>query len=187
MRFVQRFFHTAGQRDVILFQQNCIVESEAVVGAAARLHCIFFERSQTRCRFPGIPNTGSRARQLFHEAPCQRGDAAKMCQKIQRGPLAGKDGAGIPVHPHDLRARFYKRPIVVRTGDADLRIQLTEDLFGNRKSRANQGLPGENMSPHRYSRWYRRRGSRVSRADIFVQRTPYKVSDVGRIPIHKTS
>src|SRR2546430_556702 len=186
MRFVQRCLDSSGQRHVILFQKDCVIESEPVVGAPARLHCIFFQCSQTRRRFPGIPNTGSRARQLFDETPRQRGDSAKMRQKIQRGSFTGEDRAGISLDLHDLRTRFHKRPVVVRAGDPDLRIQCMEDHFGNRQSGANECLPGENMSSCRCSRWYHRGGSRISRADIFLQCTPYQVSDIARIPVHKT-
>src|SRR6267143_2713789 len=186
MRFVQRCLDASGQRDMILFQKYRVIESEAVVGAAARLHGVFFQRPQTRRRFPRIPNAGSRACQLFHEAPRQRGDSAKMRQKIQRGSFAGKDRAGISPDLYDLLSGIYKRPIVVRAGDPDLRIKCPKDLFSDRQSRANECLPGEDVSPRRCSRRYRRRGRRVSRADIFLQRAPYKASNVVRIPIHKT-
>src|SRR5229473_2113775 len=185
MRFVQRFLDSAGQRYVILFQEYRVIESEAVVCAATSLHCVFFQRPQTRRRFSRVPNPCSRPCQLFHEAPRQRGDSAKMRQKIQRGSLAGKDRAGISFDSHDLRARFHKRSIVVWEGDPDFRIQRAENLFGNRQSRANKCLPGENVSACRCSWRYSRLGRRVSRADILLQRAPYKASNVVRTPIHK--
>src|SRR6266480_2326166 len=186
MRLVHRFLDSAGQRDMILFQKYRVIQSEAVVGAAARLHRIFFQCPQTRCCFPGIPNPRSRPCQLFHETPRQRRDSTKMRQKIQRGSLAGEDGTGISPDLHDFRARFDKRPIVVRAGNSDLRIQRAEDLFGYRQSRANKGLPGEDVSTRRRARWYHRRGRSVSRTDILFQRALQKVSNVVRIPIHKT-
>src|SRR5882762_3586254 len=185
MRLVHRFLDSAGQRDMILFQKYRVIQSEAVVGAAARLHRIFFQCPQTRCRFPGIPNPRSRPCQLFHETPCQRRDSAKMRQKIQRGSLAGEDCTGISLDLHDFRARFDKRPIVVRAGNSDLRIQRAEDLFGYRQSRANECLPGEDVSTRRRARWYHRRGRSVSRTDILFQRAAHKVSNVTRIPIHR--
>src|SRR6267143_5909094 len=108
-----------------------------------------------------------------------------MRQKIQRGSLASEDGAGVSLDLHDFRARFDKRPIVMRPDHSNLRIQRAEDLFGYRQSRANECLPGEDVSTRRRARWYHRRGSRVSGADILFQRAAHKVSNVTRIPIHR--
>src|SRR5882762_1160011 len=108
-----------------------------------------------------------------------------MRQKIQRGSLASEDGAGVSLDLHDFRARYDKRPIVMRPDHSNLRIQRAEDLFGYRQSRANECLPGEDVSTRRRARWYHRRGSRVSCADILFQRAAHKVSNVTRIPIHR--
>ena len=45
--------HTAGDRDVVVLDQDRIVETEAMVGTAATFHRIFLERTQTRCRLAG--------------------------------------------------------------------------------------------------------------------------------------
>ena len=70
-----------------------------------------------------------------------------MRKEIQRGSFARKDRAGISFDLHDLRARFYKRPVVVRKGNLDLRIQSPEHFFGNRQTCANECLSGEDLSP----------------------------------------
>src|SRR5207245_653177 len=149
MRFVQRRLDSPGQRDVILFQQNCIIEPETMVAAATRLHCILFQRPQSRSRFPRIPDARLRAHQLFHKAPRQRGNSAKMSEKIQHRSLAREDRPGVSLDLHDLRARFYKRSVIVREGDAYFRIQRAEDLLGEWQTRANERLSGEDFSPRR--------------------------------------
>src|SRR5207247_7485213 len=169
MRFVQRRLDSPGQRDVILFQQNCIIEPETMVAAATRLHCILFQRPQSRSRFPRIPDARLRARQLFHKAPRQRGNSAKMSAKIQLRSLAREDRPGVSLDLHDLRARFYKRSVIVREGDAYFRIQRAEDLLGEWQTRANERLSGEDFSPRRRPWRYHCRGRGVPGADIFFQ------------------
>src|ERR1700674_3270909 len=184
MRFVHRCLDSSSQRYMVLFQKDCVIESESLVGPAARLHCIFFQRPQAWRRFPRIPNPCFSPCQLLHEAPRQRGNSAKMRKKIQRGSLAGKNCAGISLDLHDLRAGFDKRPIVVRAGDPDLWIQCTEDLFGDRQPRANKCLSCEDVGPSRRARWYHGRGRRVARPEIFLERSAHQVIYIVRIPIH---
>src|SRR2546425_13024402 len=88
MCFVQRLLDSARQRDVILLQKNRIIESEAVIGASARLHCIFLECPQAGCRFSSITNTSLRSRQLFHEAAGQCGDQIGRAACRGRGEIS---------------------------------------------------------------------------------------------------
>src|SRR5229473_45485 len=99
-----------------------VIESEPVVRSTACLHRVFLQRPQTWRGFSGIPNPRLRSRQLSHEAPRQRGNSAKMRQKIQCGPFAAEDRAGIPLDLQNLGAGLHKRTIVVRKNDSDLWI-----------------------------------------------------------------
>src|SRR5258708_38688655 len=107
MRFVQSGFDSSGQRDVILFQKNGVIESEPVVRSAAGLHRVFLQGPQTWRGFSGIPNPRLRSPQLSLEAPRQRGASAKMPQKIQRSPLAAEDRAADPLDFQNLGAGIH--------------------------------------------------------------------------------
>src|SRR5258708_722494 len=108
-----------------------------------------------------------------------------MGQEIQCRSLTGKNRARISLDLRDLRAGFHKRPIVVGKRDYHLRIKRAKNSFGNRQSGANERLPRENVSAGRRSQRNHCLRRRVSRAHILFQRTPYNVSNVFGIPVHK--
>src|SRR5690242_7943156 len=103
-----------------------------MVGPAARLYRILFQCPQTWCCFSGVSNPRFRSGKLLYEAPCHGSDTAKMRQEIQSSALAGKDRASAALDACDFRSRFDKRSIVVRKGNANLRVQRPKNLFGNR-------------------------------------------------------
>ncbi len=80
----------AGDRDVVVLDQDRIVEAEAMIEAAAAAHRIFFQRAQAGGGLAGAADAQFGAGGVAHVIRCQRGDAGQPADKIQRGALAGQ-------------------------------------------------------------------------------------------------
>ena len=69
LRDSDRVAYTADCRNVVLFDQHAIIQSHAVVAAAAATHRIFLCLAQTGQRFSRIEQTRARSRERRHESP----------------------------------------------------------------------------------------------------------------------
>ena len=84
----------ACDRDVVVFDQDRVIEAEAVVEAAAAQDGIFLEGAEAGRRFAGADDAGFGVGDGCDIARCQRGDAGKATEEIQRDALGGEEGAG---------------------------------------------------------------------------------------------
>ena len=83
----------AGDRDVVVLDQDRVVEAEAVVEAAAAAHGVFLQRAQARRGLARAADARVGACGAAHVIGRQRGDAGQAADEIQRGALADEHGA----------------------------------------------------------------------------------------------
>ena len=80
----------AGYGDMVVFDQNRIIKTEAMIETTARPHGIFFNRAQTGGRFARVANARCGVR---HKCAQLRGlacNARHVAQKIQRHALCAQ-------------------------------------------------------------------------------------------------
>src|SRR5260370_13734052 len=79
---------TAGDRYVVVLDQDRVVEPEAMVEAAAAAHRIFLERAQARRRFAGAADAQIGAGGMTNIIGGEGCDGREPGAKIQHGALA---------------------------------------------------------------------------------------------------
>ena len=78
----------AGQREMVVLDQDAIPQTEAVIRPATQRHGPFFQDPQARRRLPGIDDPGPEPLHRVAELRRQRGDAGQPLQEIQGHALA---------------------------------------------------------------------------------------------------
>ena len=98
-------FDAAGERDVVVLDEDGVIEAEAVVHAAAAAHRVFFGDAQAGRGFAGADDAGLGVGDGAGNAVGGAGDATEMTEKIQCDAFAGEDFAGRSAEPGDDVAR----------------------------------------------------------------------------------
>src|SRR5207237_6998447 len=96
----------AGERDMVVLDQHRIVEAEAVIGAAAKAHRLFFEDAQARRRLAGADDLGLVARDRIDQRAGRGRDARQSADQVQRGPLSRQYRPGPAADPRHRLATF---------------------------------------------------------------------------------
>src|SRR5438105_4561839 len=73
----------SGQRGVVLFDQNRVVQAAAVIGASACRHRCLLENTQSGRGLARIEDSGARPLHFMDEAGRQRGDSGKPAQEVE--------------------------------------------------------------------------------------------------------
>ena len=94
----------AGDGDVVVLDQDRIVETEAVIEAAAAAHGVFLDRAQSRRGFARTDDARLGVGDLLHERRGRGGDAGHVADEIQRRALGGQNRPCIARNGHQLRA-----------------------------------------------------------------------------------
>ncbi len=68
-RAFQHSLHASGDCDVVVLDENGVVETEAMVEAAAATHRVFFQRAQTRRGLAGVADAQFGACGVAHVVP----------------------------------------------------------------------------------------------------------------------
>ena len=89
---------------MIVLDQDAVEERPAVVESTARANRGLLQLPHPWSRLPRVEQPGLRPGERLRVAPGDRRDAAQAHQEIQRGPLAGEDGAQRPAHAQDALA-----------------------------------------------------------------------------------
>jgi hypothetical protein len=82
-RRLDRLFDTFMKRKVVVFNQNTIKESHAVIHSASAGYGVFIENAQAGHRFSGIDDTRSRALDAIDKLMGQRRNPTHALQEIQ--------------------------------------------------------------------------------------------------------
>ena len=98
------FGDAAGDADVIVLDQHAVVQTEAMIRAAAAPDGVLRQRPQRRHRLARVENRDAAARGV-DESPRQRGDPRQVLEEIERRSLGGQDARAEPVDLGEARAR----------------------------------------------------------------------------------
>ena len=90
---------------MIVLDQHHVEKPDAIVGATAASHRVFFQPPQTGCRLARVENLRVSALDGIHELRRQRGNSRKALDEIQRHPLGAEEGAGRAAKLHQRAAR----------------------------------------------------------------------------------
>ena len=121
--------------NVIVFDQHRVVETEAVVEAAAAAHGVFLERAQARRGLARAADASARAFDAADElVRCCR-NAGEMAEQIERDALGCQHRTSRPCHMHQRRLCGDARAIACKRGDRDLGRELAEGGGDQRQAR----------------------------------------------------
>jgi len=127
--------------------KDCVIESEALVGCRLPSSLLSFPTSRKPASFSSYPdNEFSVARQLFHHDGASAVRFRKERHKIQRFSCSPvRSARAFPLIVHISAPGSINDPSL-SAGYPASRSQARKDFFGDRQSRANERLPGENVS-----------------------------------------
>ena len=125
---------------MVVFDQDHVVEADAVVLSAAAAHSQLVQRAQTGRGLTRVEDHGARPGHGIDEAPRQRGDARHAAQKVERGPLGGEQGARRAGDRSERIAVGYLRAFGHQRDEADARIHQAIGGRGHIQSRDHAGL-----------------------------------------------
>jgi hypothetical protein len=114
------------------FDQDRIVQTEAVVGAAAMADRRFLERAHVGRGLARVDDGGIRPRNGLDEPARGRRDAGEMAEDVQRGAFRGQNRAQRPVDAGDRRPGAH----AIAVGG----VQFDPDAFVDEGERAGEGL-----------------------------------------------
>ncbi len=130
----------AGQRDVVVLDQDGVIEAKAVIAAAPGAHRVFFQRAQSGRGFAGADDARLGALCGRHQRGRRGGDAAEVAEKVQRGPLAGQQSARRPLDGGDHVARCHHAAVRSLHGEPDGRIRRAERHSARCRARPRRRL-----------------------------------------------
>src|SRR5581483_1996990 len=90
----ERLADAARDTDVVLLDEDAVVETGAVVRAAAAADGVLLERAEPRRRLPRVEDLRAGAVGQLDEAACERRDPAEPAEQVERDTLAAEDRAG---------------------------------------------------------------------------------------------
>ena len=169
-RAAHRLPHPAGERGMVLLDQDRVVEAHPVVGPTAGRHRRLLQRPQPRGRLAGVEDARARALDLPHEPRRERCHSREMTEEVERGPLCGEQRPG-----RALRARHRRgdviSPLALRgEGHEPARPRLAKDLAGNIQAEDDPGRLLGDRGPPQGVLGDDRLGGHVPRTEVLEQR-----------------
>ena len=101
---IERGNDAAGERDVIVLDEDAVGEIEPVILAATAADAVFVEHAETGHGLAGVEDARLRAVDSFDEFASGGGDAAHALEKIQDHALTGEDDTGVVTDDGDRLA-----------------------------------------------------------------------------------
>ena len=112
-----------GGANVVVLDQDAVVEPGAVVPAAADGDGVLLEDAQAGGGLARVEDRDVGSGGGVHVAARQGRDAGQASEVVERGPLAGEDGAQRPGDPGGARAALDQVALLDESLDLDLRVQ----------------------------------------------------------------
>ena len=115
---LHRTHDSAGEPDVVVFDQDPVVEPEAVIGTSTRAHGVLLQDAHQRRRLARVEDgdvTGGRIDELSRE----RGDSREPLNEVERRALADEQRLGTASHLSDGCAWRAQRAVAMMNRDLD--------------------------------------------------------------------
>lgn len=166
-------------REVIVFHQQHVVETESMIPATSRPDSVLVEQPPAGEGFTGIVDPCPGRLDLGDVAGREGGDSREVQEEVQGGPLGGEQAAerteqlGHPGPPGHGRSVFHQQV------DCDSRIEAFHDQRQEDSSRQNPGDPGHHVDPGPVTLCNQsRRGDIGLTTEVFLK-TPFNQSPGG--------
>ena len=126
-----RRFDAASEIHVVIFQENHIEETDAVVHAAADADCLLLDHTQTRCRLASIEDARLRSFQRLDIFAGSRRDAAHTLHDVQHQTLSLQERLHFALDFEGDVAFLHLRAVVDKDRHLQLRVESVEDTFSH--------------------------------------------------------
>ena len=128
---VERFVDAATEVDMVVFEENHIKQADAVIGAAANLHRLFFQHAHTGRGFAGVEHAGAGAFESFHVALRHGGDTAHALHDVEHQSLCLKKALRLSAHHESHITGLNVRTVFEENLHLKRRVEFAEHFAGN--------------------------------------------------------
>ena len=125
--------------EVVVLDEDAVEEAHAVVVAAAAADGVLLQQPPARHRLARVEHPALQAGDRIDVAAGLRGDAAEVLEEVERGALAGQDGAHRAGDAGQAAARLHGVAVAQERLELQARIEGGEDQGGGRQSRQHAG------------------------------------------------
>ena len=139
-RRAYRLAHPAGQRGVVLLDQDRVVQTRAVVGAASGGDRGLLERPQPRASSCACRGSALRSPRSPSRIAPSASRPRTAGEEVERGPL-GRSAAPAPSPRRASPGRRRATRPRLRAAQTRLRVERSEHLLGRRRARRSRPAP----------------------------------------------
>ena len=162
--------NAAGDRDVIVLDQDRVVETEAMIVTAAAAHRVFFQRPQTRRGLARANDARLGMRDARDESRRRGGDSGQVPEEVERHAFGAEDRPRIAGNGHHLGAALRRRAVVRMRRNRDLWCEPLERRGDQRQSGDHTGFTHHDLGAAiEIRRDGRDRGDVAGAAEIFFE------------------
>ena len=187
---------SAGERDVIVFEQDSVGEVEAVILPSAAADGVFVDHAQAGRGLASIENAGLGAGNCVDKFAGQSGDAAHPLQKIEHHSFARQDHASVVlddgdglafVQTHAIENFVVGSDLVVRGDGSVERGVDVEDAADAADASENAILLGEERGGGALTGIDAGVTGGIAGGPVFEQRVLDNCRDASAVEVHKCS
>ena len=131
--------------DVVVFEQDHVEESDAVVTATANLHSLLLEHTHARGSLAGVEHTGVGTLQSLHILISHCSNTAHALHDVEHESLGLQQRAYTSADNHGDVTLLHTGAVLHEHLDLHLRVEATEHLLGNLHTSENTILLDEQM------------------------------------------
>ena len=151
---------------MVVLDYGGVVESEAVVGAAAGADGVFFEGAQGRCCFAGVTDDGLGGLYGLDELVGKGGDSAEVGEEVQGESLEGQEAAGGAEDAGDVLVGLKELAVVGCELDAEGGLEKVCQGLKEEESGEDSWLSGKDYCACRELFVYQGQGGDVAWAEV---------------------
>ena len=130
----------AGDRDVVLLDQDRVVEAHAMVAPAAGGHRALLERAQTGGRLAGVEDHGTATADRVDVTRREGRHPGKVGEQVERSALAGEQAPGRAADQRDLGGDRVAPLALDHQPVERVGARLSKDLLGDVEAEHHTGL-----------------------------------------------
>ncbi len=174
------FGHAAGDRDVVVLDQDAVIQAHAMVQPTAADHGVLRQRSQAGNGLAGVENLDAAAGS-FDELARPRGDPRQVLQDIERGSFRGEDAGRRPGDRGHAFARLAEAAVGSPIKEFDRGIHRGEHFTRHVEACDHARHVRDDRPGHPGICRHDGSGRHVARTDVLSQGLAHQPSVRGRI------
>ena len=159
---------------MVVLDEHCVVQAEAVIEAAAAAHGVFLQQAQAGRGLAGTDDARLGAGDCIGQSACLRGDAREAADEVQRHALPRQDAARRSLQRGQGRAGLRVGTVPRVEAEFESGVEQAKGGFGADQSGDPAGLA---RLQHRFGatpgRHYQLAGDVARAAQIFLQRAAH--------------